>query len=736
MTLWTPANLLIPPKVILDPSVANWSGSNWGSTPNLGTGGGSIVSSNGTPVKSTQLNSLDTVSLNGTAALGLASQNWTVGTDYFVFSVFKVASASLALVSHGWGTPTSGMIIYPRRPDSNLPQWNTDDFAGFSSGSDLIGGITTGSDIFVSAAYDIMSWTSGDTNFLRKNGTIQTLNTNIARTVPAQFGTSIYFGQAGPADQPMVGAIAYMAICEGAPTLAEYQKLEGWAAWKYGLVAQLDGSHPYKFAAPLVAIDPVTLVDHYVQGKTVQNGSGSAATMSLTLTNSVGVGNTLVVTLGAVGLVATDGVIFTDDKANVYTAAFATPTNNASGNYGVAVAYLQNITNIPQTISAFVNNMRTFLTLVVDEWSGLGVIDTARAINSQTSVGIGVDAVTSGLVNPTINGDLIYGFGVSINSTGLNNGTSFFNLQSVTSTFYTESLIQATAAPIAVTFTANIIGNTITYLLAFKPFVAPPVAVVSGATITVTTDSVDIVNRVKRLIPNRWFSFIAPYRDAILGGLADIAAWCRMWIQYARSQSRLSTAYGIWLDIFAYDFLGKYLTRNGANDDAFRIIIRATILQERVTRSGMIGAVTALTGKPPVIFEPWNTFDTGAYSSPRNTGAPQYGSSGYAVGQGGYGNMLLNDQVFMKITRGSGSGVPGVEGYGNNIGGYGAGAIEYVGTSSELWGITDAMIYQMVNNTKPTGTTMWVQFQTTAPILTTDAGVILTDDSGFPLIGR
>src|SRR5258708_29848594 len=37
-------------------------------------------------------------------------------------------------------------------------------------------------------------------------------------------------------------------------------------------------------------------------------------------------------------------------------------------------------------------------------------------------------------------------------------------------------------------------------------------------------------------------------------------------ILYARAQSRLSTAYGIWLDIFAYDFLGRFLIRNGVED--------------------------------------------------------------------------------------------------------------------------------------------------------------------------
>lgn len=329
---------------------------------------------------------------------------------------------------------------------------------------------------------------------------------------------------------------------------------------------------------------------------------------------------------------------------------------------------------------------------------------------------------------------------------------------------------------------------------------------------SVIGSSDNIVSRVKRLIPNRWFQYVAPYRDAVLGGLADSSAWLYGFIGYAKAQTRLSTAYGIWLDIFAFDFLGRTLIRSGANDATFRAIIRATILQERVTRAGMIDAVTKLVGAPPQMFEPWNPRDTGAYSSPRvsvpdlivnvtgtsggsgsgqiqlrvgdgtiasvdgfnsgdvvtitgvtgtlsangnftievsrvlpdNTGRiiligttagstdvytgggtvakhfpprrKQYGSMGYGVGRGGYGNMGLPGQVFMKIMRTTPSGVPNVGGYGNTVEGYGVGQAEYIGSTTELEGVTDAMIYQLISMTKPTGTTCWVAF-TLPPVL-------------------
>lgn len=223
-----------------------------------------------------------------------------------------------------------------------------------------------------------------------------------------------------------------------------------------------------------------------------------------------------------------------------------------------------------------------------------------------------------------------------------------------------------------------------------------------------TGSSIDILGRVKQLIPGRWFKWVAPYRDAVIGGLSDSASWNYSLILYARAQTRLATAYGIWLDILAFDFLGRTLTRNGAPDDAFRALIRATILQERVTRKGMIAAVTALTGNVPQVFEPWNAGDTGAYSGNASPGGGvKYGSMGYGVGHGGWGNMGLPGQVFLKVTRGAPSGIPNVGGWGNNIDGYGVGVVEYAGALTPLNGITNAMIYQLINLTKPTGSTMW-----------------------------
>lgn len=216
-----------------------------------------------------------------------------------------------------------------------------------------------------------------------------------------------------------------------------------------------------------------------------------------------------------------------------------------------------------------------------------------------------------------------------------------------------------------------------------------------------TGDSNDILQRVKQLLPRRWFSWGAPLRDALIGGISDGAAKCYDIYAYAKLQSRISTSTGPFLDIIAYDYLGNALPRGTMSDDVYRQMILFTILQPRVTRAAMIAIIERLTGHTPDIFEPWNTYDTGAYGIP---------TMGYGVGHGGWGNMNLPAESFIRIYRGEGSGVPNVAGWGASIGGWGAGAIEWIGTHIGLTGITDEFIYQVINQTRPTGAAVWVQF--------------------------
>ena len=122
-----------------------------------------------------------------------------------------------------------------------------------------------------------------------------------------------------------------------------------------------------------------------------------------------------------------------------------------------------------------------------------------------------------------------------------------------------------------------------------------------------TGDATDITGRLQRLLPARWFATPAPIRDAILGGIADALAWSYSAVAWARAQTRLLTAYGPLLDVWAYDYLGLTVTRRASETDAaFAPRVKKEVLRERVTNHGMKQALTDLAGTAPVVFEPWN----------------------------------------------------------------------------------------------------------------------------------
>lgn len=264
MPLWTPANLLITPQVILDPSVASWSGSNWGSTTNIGSGGGSIVAALGTPVKGTQLNGLDVVNFNSTG-LQLSSQNWSSGVDYFVFSVCRATSIGTnvnnPIVGHGWDnseTATTGFVAYLRMaaagsiPGGPATAASDSMILGQGFGSGTTPGFITVSQPFVAGTYRIFAMETPGTIVYRLDGAAATLAGSLTGTANAKSSLAITFGVVNTNTEFYIGDVAYTLVIAGTPTLSDIQKLEGWAAWKYGLVTQLDAAHPYKGAAPTI----------------------------------------------------------------------------------------------------------------------------------------------------------------------------------------------------------------------------------------------------------------------------------------------------------------------------------------------------------------------------------------------------------------------------------------------------------------------------------------------------
>jgi hypothetical protein len=135
----------------------------------------------------------------------------------------------------------------------------------------------------------------------------------------------------------------------------------------------------------------------------------------------------------------------------------------------------------------------------------------------------------------------------------------------------------------------------------------------------------DIVARLQSYLPRRWFGDFSsvPVINGVLNGIASAMSLMYALIVYFQAQTRLQTSTDGWVDMWAADFFGTSLPRNTGESDAGYISrVQAEFLLRRATRPAMQQALTALTGRAPVIFEPSRPLDSGCLG--KNQGANSF----------------------------------------------------------------------------------------------------------------
>ncbi len=126
-------------------------------------------------------------------------------------------------------------------------------------------------------------------------------------------------------------------------------------------------------------------------------------------------------------------------------------------------------------------------------------------------------------------------------------------------------------------------------------------------------DQNDMFLRLKNNLVN-WFGPITPKLNALLQGPALTDSFNYSQIEYVRLQTRIQSATDVNLDYIALDFFGHRITRhNGESDSNFRIRILANVIPLGATRLAMFIVLLRLTGRPPVIIEPFDGTYIGAY---------------------------------------------------------------------------------------------------------------------------
>lgn len=211
-------------------------------------------------------------------------------------------------------------------------------------------------------------------------------------------------------------------------------------------------------------------------------------------------------------------------------------------------------------------------------------------------------------------------------------------------------------------------------------------------------DQANMLARIKAVLPP-WFADANSLLDAVLSAFASAWAFVYSFIDYAKAQTRIMTASGIWLDAVAQDFFGTALLRaTNQLDSALRNRILINLFRERATRRGLIGVLTQLTGNVPTVIEPLCPADTGVYGGPGLC----YGGAGY------YGSQSIPYQAFLIVYRPFGVGIPGVPGYANPNWGYGSTG-QYASLSSITGAATDTDIYAAIESVRPAATIIWTR---------------------------
>lgn len=269
---WTPASLPVQPKVWMDwdSAVTEASGAASAWSNSKGSIGGSFSQANAAnrPTILTSVAGIggsralsfdgvnDWLRMDGSGAGDLfrnTGAGWcfsvirkrgTDGAGVFRASMYAPQSTSGATrfqSAVGSTANSNANILFVRRLDADAT-------------TSLVGSSTVGSWII---RCDLMDWSNGD-GFVYINGSLDAQNLSLTSSGntsnTAAFNNRVTIGADAstttPASFADIDAACYLMGSGSLPSTADRERLEGWAAWKLGLVSSLPIGHPYKSAPP------------------------------------------------------------------------------------------------------------------------------------------------------------------------------------------------------------------------------------------------------------------------------------------------------------------------------------------------------------------------------------------------------------------------------------------------------------------------------------------------------
>lgn len=203
----------------------------------------------------------------------------------------------------------------------------------------------------------------------------------------------------------------------------------------------------------------------HIQSPTPVTGS-SGTTLAIAYGSNVTAGNLLVC-----HIYANHGISgVADSRSQTFTSA-VNVTDGAT--YSLATFYYANTTGGADTVTVTFAGAITYASLQCSEYSGVATSSPLDkfASNSQTTPGTGANAVTSGSVTTTTDGQLIVGWStaLTVGAGTTSAGTGFTGRTNVFGDTLCEDQVQTSAGGIAATFTStSATSNFITLITTYK----------------------------------------------------------------------------------------------------------------------------------------------------------------------------------------------------------------------------------------------------------------------------
>lgn len=224
--------------------------------------------------------------------------------------------------------------------------------------------------------------------------------------------------------------------------------------------------------AVLLFASPSWAAPAHVQSPTAATAF-SGTSINLAYGSNVTAGNLLVCYI-----YANHGISGVADSRSQTFSSAVNVTDGAT--YSIAIFYYANTTGGADTVTVTFAGAITYASLQCSEYSGVATSSPLDkfASNSQTDPGTASNAITSGNVTTTTNGQLIVGWTTAlvVGAGTVSAGTGYTGRTNVFNDTLHEDQVQTSAGSIAATFTTN--HATSDYITLIATFKAP--AAVSG----------------------------------------------------------------------------------------------------------------------------------------------------------------------------------------------------------------------------------------------------------------